>query len=96
MPLSSFRTGERSSASAPCELADRGEAWKLTRVCTDLIRRACRNLKQNSVWRIKLLHDAVAPLARIRLVVTTLTCRLPGRLLPPSPASRTFRGEILI
>ena len=75
MPLFSFRTenGERSSASDPCELASRDEAWKeLTKVCSDLISEGCRNLKQDSQWSMELLDGADAPLFRIRLVAETL------------------------
>lgn len=75
MPLFSFRTenGERSSASDPCELASRDEAWKeLTKVCSDLIGEGCRNLKQDSEWCMELLDGADAPLFRIRLVAETL------------------------
>ena len=79
MPLFSFRTenGERSSASDPCELASRDEAWKeLTKVCSDLISEGCRNLKQDSQWSMELLDGADAPLFRIRLVAETLVLPL--------------------
>ena len=76
MPLFSFRTenGERSSASDPCELQNRDEAWKeLIKVCGDLVSEGCRNLKPNSEWRMELRDGADAPLFRIRLVAETLT-----------------------
>jgi hypothetical protein len=75
MPLFSFRTenGECASASDPCELANRDEAWKeLTKVCGDLISEGCRNLKQGSEWSMELLDGTDAPLFRIRLVAETL------------------------
>jgi len=75
MPLFSFRTenGGRASASDPCEIATRDEAWKeLTRVCGDLIVEGCRNLKPDSEWSMELLDGGEAPLFRIRLVAETL------------------------
>jgi hypothetical protein len=75
MPLFSLRfwNGERSSASDPCELAGRDEAWKeLTQVCGDLIGESCGNLKPDSQWSMELLDEAGAPLFRIRLVADIL------------------------
>ena len=75
MPLFCFQTrdGERCSASEPCELEGRDDAWKeLTRICGDLISDRCQSLRQNSEWSIEALDAAHRPLFRIRLVAETL------------------------
>jgi len=93
MPLFSFRTenGESASASVPCELANRDEAWnELTKVCSELIGEGCRNLKQGSEWRMELLDGTDAPLVRIRLVAETLAWPFVLAYLAPLLLSSPF------
>jgi len=52
---------------------DRDAAWsEMTRISSGLVAGICRNLQQQSDWRMELLDETGKPRLRIRLVAETL------------------------
>jgi hypothetical protein len=64
---------------------DREAAWiEMTRVCSDLIRSATRDLTQNSEWKLELLSDTKKPLFRIRITAETIDALTKSKICEPA------------